>query len=70
MEIIEFIVGCFEALAAWRLSLMIVLGVALGALLLFLLPAEPLNMILAGVAFVGCFLHGIYWQRSAERRGS
>jgi hypothetical protein len=67
MEIFEFVVGCIEALAAWRLTLMIGLGIALGALALFWVRPEPLNFIVGGVGFVGSFIYGIRWQRSAER---
>jgi hypothetical protein len=69
MEIFEFVVGCFEALAAWRLSLMIGLGIALGVLALFWVRPEPLNFIVAGVGFVASLIYGICWQRSAERSG-
>ncbi len=67
MEIVEFIVGCCEALAAWRMVLMIAIGVALAALSLYLVPSEPLNFVLAGVGFVGSVIYGIYWERSADR---
>jgi hypothetical protein len=67
LEIIELIVGFFEALAAWRLSLMIGLGIAVGVLSLIWVRPEPLNFIVGGVGFVGSFIYGIRWQRSAER---
>jgi hypothetical protein len=67
MEIFEFILDCAEALHSWRLVLMIGLGIALGALALIWVRPEPLNFILAGTGFVGSFIYGIRWQRSAER---
>jgi ABC-type polysaccharide/polyol phosphate export permease len=67
MEIFEFVVGCIEALAAWRLTLMIGLGIALGVLSLIWVRPEPLNFIVGAVSFVGSLVYGIYWQRSAER---
>jgi hypothetical protein len=67
MEIFEFILDCAEALYSWRLVLMIGLGIALGALALIWVRPEPLNFILAGAGFVGSFIYGIRWQRSAER---
>jgi hypothetical protein len=68
VEIFEFIVGCIEALAEWRMVLMIGLGVALAVLSLIWVRPDPLSFVLAGVGFVGCVIYGIYWQRSAERR--
>jgi hypothetical protein len=67
LEILEFIVGCCEALASWRMVLMIGIGVALAALSLIWVRPDPLGILLAGVGFVGSCIHGFYWQRSAER---
>ncbi len=67
MEILEFIVFCAEALCAWRLSSMIIVGIILAALSLIFLTG-PVSIILAVVFFVSCCVRGYYWNRAAERR--
>ncbi|WP_426207607.1 hypothetical protein [Massilia sp. TWP1-3-3] len=64
MDILEFIVGCFEDVAEWRIVLMIVIGITLATLSLIWVRPQPVAIILAAVGFVGSVICGFYWQRS------
>ncbi|MEJ7806066.1 MAG: hypothetical protein WKG03_09140 [Telluria sp.] len=69
MEIFEFLAGCLEVLAEWRVALMLAVGVILAFIILMLLGTDPPAIILAAIAFLGSFIWGMRWQKAAERRG-
>lgn len=67
MEIIEFVAGCVEILAAWRSALMIAIGVTIAVVILVWLGTDLPAIILAIIAFLGCFVWGVRWQKAFER---
>ncbi len=66
MEIIEFVLGCIELLLAWRMALMLAIGITISALSLILLGTNALGISLAVISFASSFIYGMVWHRAAE----
>jgi hypothetical protein len=67
LDILDFLLGCLEALSEWRMLLMIAIGIGLGALALIWVRPVSLSYIVAGTGFGASVIRGYYWQRAAER---
>ena len=61
MDIIEIVDGIFDLILSWRFSLCFLIGIGLGALILWAVPHETIAWILAVVVFLCSCVVGVYW---------